>query len=73
MTAPRTTARSSSGPGKGLREKRMSTGVGDAVVFCTRERIVEISGALGLQPVMHGVTEVSRERFALGIPFHEHG
>jgi hypothetical protein len=60
-------------PGKGLREKRMSTGVGDAVVFCTRERLVEISGALGLQPVMHGVTEVSRERFALGIPFHEHG
>ena len=30
---------------------------------------------LGLQPVLHGLAEVEgqRPRFALGIPFHEHG
>ena len=61
-------------PGKKVRAHRLGTGCGDGVVFCTRERLVSIAGALGLQPVLHGVTEVlGRERFALGIPFHEHG
>lgn len=59
--------------GKKARERRCATGLGDGVVFCTRERPVRIAGVLGLQPVRHGVAEVGElERFALGIPMHEH-
>ena len=61
-------------PGKKRRERRLATDVGDGVLFCTRERLVEIGGALGLQPVLHGVSEVrAPERYALGVPFHNHG
>jgi uncharacterized protein len=60
-------------PGRRIHEKRLGSAPGDGIVFCTRDRPVEIAGALGLQPVQHGVTEVTRERYALGIPFHEHG
>lgn len=59
-------------PGKKLREKRLDTGIGDGVVFCSRERLVQVGGAFGLQPVLHGVTACARERFCLGVPFHEH-
>jgi len=61
-------------PGRRVHERRLGTAAGDAVVFCTRERPVKIAGIIGLQPVLHGVSEIGdRERFALGIPFHEHG
>jgi hypothetical protein len=58
-------------PGR-LRMRRTPTSVGDGVLFATRERPVMIAGVLGLQPVLHGVSEVrAPERFAVGIPFHE--
>ena len=61
-------------PGKKVRDRRLGTGRGDGIVFCTRDRLVKIAGVVGLQPVSHGLTEVvARPRFALGIPFHEHG
>jgi hypothetical protein len=34
---------------------------------------VRVAGVLGLQPVLHGLTGVgTTERYALGLPFHEH-
>jgi hypothetical protein len=61
-------------PGKIVHDRRLGTGRGDGIVFCTRDRLVQIAGVVGLQPVSHGLTEVvARPRFALGIPFHEHG
>lgn len=63
-----------SGPGKKVRETRLATALGDGVLFCTRDRLVEIGGVYGRQPVFHGLTVVAgAERFALGVPFHEHG
>jgi hypothetical protein len=47
-------------------------GLGDAVVFCTRERLVRVGGIYGLKPVKHGLNEIaSGIRYAIGIPFHE--
>lgn len=46
--------------------------LGDAVLFCTRARLVQVGGAWGLKSVRHGLTRVeSGTRLALGIPFHE--
>jgi hypothetical protein len=53
--------------------KRIAAGIGDAVLFCTRARPVQIGGAWGLTPVKHGMARIeSGNRFALGIPFHEY-
>ncbi len=47
-------------------------GLGDAVLFCTRSRLVRVGGSYGLKPVRHGLSEVrAGTRSALGIPFHE--
>lgn len=47
-------------------------GLGDAVLFCTRSRLVRVGGSYGLKPVSHGLSEIrSGTRYALGIPFHE--
>lgn len=47
-------------------------GLGEAVLFCTRERLVRVGGVYGLQPVKHGLSEVtSGIRYAMGLPFHE--
>jgi hypothetical protein len=60
-------------PGKKQHEKSLATDAGDAVLFCTRERLCPIAGVYGLQPVLHGVSPVlGEERFALGLPFHDY-
>lgn len=55
------------------REHTLATEPGDGVVFCTQERLVAIAGAPAVQPVQHGVAVCTAERFALGVPFHDHG
>jgi hypothetical protein len=59
--------------GKKSRRRRIPAGLGDAVLFCTRDRLVAVGGAYGLQPVKHGVEMITAgERFVLGVPFHEY-
>jgi len=59
-------------PGKRKRIRIIATEIGDAVIFCTRDRLCPIAGLYGRQPVMHGVQEVRTERYAVGIPFHDY-
>jgi uncharacterized protein len=59
-------------PGKRKRVRVLRTDIGDAAVFCTRDRLCPIAGLYGRQPVMHGVQEVRAERYAAGIPFHDY-
>jgi hypothetical protein len=48
-------------------------GLGDAVLFCTRDRLVQVAGVYGLQPVKHGVDRITAgTRYVLGVPFHEY-
>jgi hypothetical protein len=55
------------------REHVVASEPGDGVVFCTQDRLVGIAGVVAAQPVQHAVTACTAERFALGIPFHDHG
>jgi hypothetical protein len=58
---------------KKSRRRELAAGLGDAVLFCTRDRLVPIGGVHGLQPVKHGVTPITAgTRFVLGVPFHEY-
>jgi uncharacterized protein len=58
---------------KKSRHREVAAGLGDAVLFCTRDRLVPVGGAYGLQPVKHGVTLITAgTRFVLGVPFHEY-
>lgn len=60
-------------PGKKLRRREVPAGLGDAILFCTRDRLVAIGGAYGLQPVKHGVAPITAGvRYVLGVPFHEY-
>lgn len=59
-------------PGKRKRVRVLPTDIGDAIIFCTRDRLTPIAGLYGRQPVMHGVQEVRAERYAVGIPFHDY-
>jgi hypothetical protein len=55
------------------RRRTIPAGLGDAVLFCTRDRLVPIGGVYGLQPVKHGVQEIEAgRRVVLGLPFHEY-
>jgi hypothetical protein len=55
------------------RRRALAAGLGDGVLFCTRDRLVPIGGVHGSQPVKHGMaTIISGTRFALGVPFHEY-
>jgi hypothetical protein len=52
--------------------RAVPAGLGDAVLFCTRERLVRVGDVYGLCPVKHGLDRVtSGIRYALGVPFHE--
>ncbi len=58
---------------KKARRREIAAGLGDVVLFCTRDRLVAIGGAYGLQPVKHGVAPITAGvRFVLGVPFHEY-
>ncbi len=58
---------------KKSKPKSIALGQGDAIVFCTRARLVNIGGVYGLQPVKHGAATVcSGTRYVLGIPYHEY-
>lgn len=51
----------------------VDAGLGDAVLFCTRDRLVRVGGIYGLQPVKHGAARITAgTRFVLGLPFHEY-
>jgi uncharacterized protein len=55
------------------RRQEVALGLGDAVLFCTRDRLVRVGGVYGLQPVKHGVAPITAgARFVLGVPFHEY-
>jgi len=59
--------------GPKARRREIAAGLGDAILFCTRDRLVPIGGAYGLQPVRHGVQRIEAgSRFVLGLPFHEY-
>jgi uncharacterized protein len=59
--------------GRKARRREVPAGLGDAVLFCTRDRLVPVGGVYGLQPVKHGVTPITAgTRFVLGVPFHEY-
>jgi hypothetical protein len=59
--------------GKKSRRREVAAGLGDAVLFCTRDRLVAVGGVYGLQPVKHGVAPITAgTRLVLGVPFHEY-
>jgi uncharacterized protein len=59
--------------GKKSRRLQVPAGLGDVVLFCTRDRLVRVGGSYGLQPVKHGVAPITAgTRLVLGIPFHEY-
>jgi hypothetical protein len=58
---------------KKSRRQSIMAGMGGAVLFCTRDRLVPIGGVFGLQAVKHGVATITRGvRVVLGVPFHEY-
>lgn len=59
--------------GNKARSREIAAGLGDALLFCTRDRLVRVGGAYGLQPVKHGVSPITQgSRIVLGVPFHEY-
>jgi hypothetical protein len=59
--------------GPKARCREIHAGLGDAILFCTRDRLVPIGGVYGLQPVKHGVRCITAGiRLVLGLPFHEY-
>jgi hypothetical protein len=59
--------------GKKARRQEIQAGLGDTLLFCTRDRLVGVGGAYGLQPVKHGVNPITEgTRVVLGVPFHEY-
>ncbi len=59
--------------GEKSRRRTLTAGLGDAILFCTRDRLEAVGGTYGLQPVMHGVTPITgSDRYVLGVPFHEY-
>jgi hypothetical protein len=58
---------------KKSRRREVPAGQGDAILFCTRDRLVRVGGVYGLQPVKHGAGRVTAgTRIVLGVPFHQY-
>src|SRR5205814_125436 len=56
--------------GPRARRREIAAGLGDGLLFCTRDRLMRIGGVYGLQQVKHGATPITAgERFVLGVPF----
>lgn len=55
------------------RAHEFASGLGDGVVFCARERIIEIAGVAAAQPVLCGTAECATEQLVLAVPFHDAG
>jgi hypothetical protein len=59
--------------GKKSRRLEVAAGLGDMLLFGTRDRLVSVGGIHGLQAVKHGVAPITAgTRFVLGVPFHEY-
>jgi hypothetical protein len=59
--------------GRKTRPQVIPAGQGDAIVFCTRDRLAMVGGNYGLQEVMHGAAPITAgTRVVLGVPFHEY-
>ncbi len=59
--------------GRKASRREVVLGLGDAVLFCTRDRLVRTGGVVGLQPVKHGAGPITAgTRLVLGVPFHEY-
>ena len=59
--------------GRNAEKWEVPTDEGDAVLFCTRDRLVRVAGSFALQPVLHGMAELTAgERYVLGVPFHSY-
>lgn len=54
------------------RRRVLQAGLGDAVLFATRDRLVQSAAGYRRQPVEHGVTRVDSDRMSLGVPFHDY-
>jgi len=53
--------------------RALAAGLGDVVLFCTRDRVVRVGDRYGRQPVKHGAARITAgTRFVLGVPFHEY-
>jgi hypothetical protein len=59
--------------GRKSRRLEVTLGLGDAVLFCSRDRLVRVGGVFGLQSVKHGAAPITAgTRLVLGLPFHEY-
>jgi hypothetical protein len=59
--------------GPRAQRRELRAGLGDAILFCTSDRLASTGGGHRLQPVMHGVSPISAGvRLVLGVPFHEY-
>ncbi len=59
--------------GPRARRREVPAGLGDALLFCTRNRLVRVGGAYGLQAVKHGLARLTAgPRTVLGVPFHDY-
>ena len=61
------------GVGKRIHKQTVPLDLGDAVLFCTSQRLVGLGGQAALQSVRHGMSELTAgERYVLGCPFHDY-
>jgi hypothetical protein len=59
--------------GRKSRRLEVAPGLGDMLLFGTRDWLVAVGGIHGLQAVKHGVAPITAgTRFVLGVPFHEY-